>query len=196
MSSAVALASLLAAGCASSGEPDGGAVLRAEDVRLQVYYDTVPREDSVPLVPGDLPITVVFDTVRNSVGYPMLFAHITATNLSDRSLIGWTGTDCWGWWFRVHDNPEREGEPVWTPRFCRGSQVPLNLPPGGTQRFRPVWIHTGAVLDGHGPGTYYLSARLQGTVGRDTLGSGGSYWITDWIPAGAVTLVPWQPDQP
>jgi hypothetical protein len=170
-------------------------VLRADEVQLQVYYDTVPREDSVPLSSGDLPITIVFDTVRNSVGYPMLHAHVTATNLSNRSLIGWTGTDCWGWWFRVYDNPEREGEPVWTPRWCRGVPIDLTLPPGGTQRFPPVFIYTQAILDGHGAGTYYLSARLQGELGNDTLGTGGSYWLTDWIPAGAVNLVPWEPDQ-
>ena len=196
-SGAAAFASVLAIGCGSSGEPNGGSVLRADEVRLQVYYyDTIPREDSLPLWPGDLPITVVFDTVRNPVGYPMLHANITATNLSNRSLIGWTGTDCWGWWFRVHDNPEREGEPVWTPRFCRGYPIDLMLPAGGTQRFPPVFIYTQAILESRGPGTYYLSARLQGKLGSDTLGTGGSYWLTDWIPAGTVNLVFWEQDQP
>ena len=179
--------SLLAA-CSSAGEPGSGALLSADAIRLNIQYDTVPPPDTL-LPPSDAPVIVELFRIPNSAGYPVLKARVTATNLSDRPLIGTTGQDCWGWTFSVYDNPAQEGEPLWTPRACRGSQIPLTLPVGGTQQFPPQGLGAWE-LTNPGPGTYYLFVRLRGKVGADTLTTNPSGWLTEWIPAGTLILRP------
>jgi hypothetical protein len=173
--------SLAAAGCGRIGEPSGGDLWRAQELPVQVFYDTVART-------SDTPLTVQFDTLRTSKGHPRLYARVTATNQSDRDLVGVTGGSC-HWMFTAYDNPERAGEPLWNAehRLCTDVGFRLDLPAGATQVFPWTWLDLDEITKTRGAGTYYFAARLQGILGE---GTGPSGWLTERLPAGALVLLP------
>jgi hypothetical protein len=172
--------SSVAAGCGSGGEPLAGTHWSAQEVQLQVAYDTVPPDP-------DTPIAVEFDTLRNALRHPILYARVTATNLSGRDLVGLTGASC-HWMFTAYDNPERAGEPLWSGegRACSLGALPLDLPRGGTQVFPSTYLDFDEITRTRGAGVYYFAARLRGMLGDEP----PSRWLTERVPAGAVVLVP------
>lgn len=172
-----------AAGCGSSGEPSGGGLWRAHEIRLQTDYDTTPPA-------GEIGLDVEFDTVLTPRGDPMLYARVSATNLSDRDLVGETGK-YYHWRFTAFGNGERAGEPLWNDEPQVGvypsAGWSIRLPVGATQVFPNVALDFDAIIGTRGPGTYYFGARLWGWLeGRDPPGG----WLTERIPAGAVVLLP------
>ena len=149
-------------------------------MQVQVYYDTIAATSE--------PLSVQFDTLRTAEGYPILYATVTATNLSNRSLVGTTGFYC-HWLFTAYDNGERTGEPLWNGegKACLQAAYDINLPAGSTQTFPRTWLDFAAITKTRGPGTYYFAARLRGWLdGEDP----PSRWLTERIPAGAVVLLP------
>jgi hypothetical protein len=170
-----------ALGCGATGEPSGGGLWRAHEVQVQTSYDTLPPA-------SDTPVTVQFDTLRTSAGYPRLYARVTATNLSSRDLVGTSGWFC-HWLFTAYDNPERAGEPLWNgeSKGCRDAGLYLELPAGTTQVFPPTLLDFDEITKTRGAGTYYFAARLTGILGE---GTGPSGWLTERVPAGAVVLLP------
>jgi hypothetical protein len=169
-----------ATSCGDSGEPSGGPLWNYHDVQLRVAYDTLPPD-------SDTPLAVEFDTLRNALGYPFLHVRVTATNVSDRGLIGLTGSSC-HWMFTAYDNPERAGQPLWSgeDKACREGGFVLNLPPGATQVFPTTSLDLGEITKARGTGVYYFAARLRGMLGDEP----PSRWLTERVPAGAVVLVP------
>lgn len=190
-SGAAVLAAVAAAGCGSTGEPSGGGLWRAHEVRLQTDYDTTAPA-------GDVALDVEFDTLRTPRGDPRLYARVSARNVSDRDLVGETGL-CRHWRFTAYDNAARAGTPLWSGEdpdsgFCPLAALLIRLPVGATQVFPTVALDFGGIIGTRGPGTYYFAARLWGVTnptpdaltGRDPpMG-----WLTERIPAGAVVLLP------
>jgi hypothetical protein len=181
MPRALLAAWLMCAACGSTGEPPLGYLWRAQEVELGVLYDTLPSADETPLA-------VHFDTLRTESGHMRLWASVTATNRSNRRLVGETGGAC-HWRFTAYDNPKREGEPVWSREdgICRLSAMPFDIEPGAQLAFPRTGLGlVGDLTETRGPGTYYFAARLWGKLGDD----GPWQWLTGRLPAGSLVLVP------
>jgi hypothetical protein len=169
------------AGCGVIGGPDD----------LTPSLQVTVRLDTVPAGPGtsEFPLQVRYDLGTNSAGYSLLHVFVTATNLSDEAITGTTVATC-HWMFSAYDNVERLGDPLWAESLetpCRLQAFDLNLPPGSSQEFPMRSLPFDSIVGTRGPGTYYLSARLQGRLDGDPP---PSKWLTEWIPAGSVELVP------
>jgi len=178
-SGAAVFIAIAAAGCGSTGEASGGGLWRTHELRLLADYDTTPPA-------GEIGLDVEFDTVLTRGGDPMLYARVSATNLSDRDLVGVTGL-YYHWRFTAYDSAERAGEPIWNGEVEEGpipdAALFIRLPVGATQVFPPVYMP--GFIRTPGPRTYYFAARLWGWL-RDPPGG----WLTERIPAGAVVLLP------
>lgn len=185
-----------ASACGDGGPLFSGGLWSAHEVQLEVRYDTLPPGGSTPL-------TVELDTLRASAGELWLWARVTATNLSNRALVGST-SPC-GWAFTAYDNPERKGEPFWTePRWrddgsdeglnaggivvvCGDFALHLQLAPGATQAFPGGLLgRVDEEARALGPRTWYFAAQLRGSLGDD----GPSQWLTEPLPAGALVIAP------
>jgi hypothetical protein len=164
------------------GGLDGAPEWSDQDLWLSVHYDTVASG----VTDDTLPLQVYYDTTRNVAGYALLWATVTARNLSDQSLVGETRPG--GWRFRAFGNEERTGDPTWTEGsewFGPSSIEVITLPPGGTQTFHRRFLPLDSIVARRGPGPFHFSARLWGSVSQ-----GPPKWLTDWIPAGSIDLVP------
>jgi len=131
-------------------------------------------------------LSVQYEIVKNSAGYPLLYATVTARNLGSQPLVGVSGGCVW--MFRAYDNPERAGSPVWTEGLrtaCTDDQWAVELEPGATQTFPTRGLPFDSIVNG--ARTYYFAARLRGSVG-DERPPGD--WLTDWLPAGSLEVVP------
>jgi len=172
---------LAAGGC---GLLEDRQVWNSEDVLLSVHYDTIPGD-----MTGDsLLLRVQYDTVRNAVGYPLLWVTVSAHNLSGSALVGETNP-C-GWRFRAYGNEARDGDPIWVEEpnpICQSELISINLPPGATQTFRRRGLPFDSIVAGFGPRTVYFAARLRGRLGN---GPGPIEWLTAWTAAGSIELVP------
>jgi hypothetical protein len=181
LSGAAVLAAVAAAGCGSTGEPSGGGLWRAHEVRLQADYDTTP-----PV--GGIGLDVELDTLRNARGQPVVWARVSATNRSDRDLVGTTGL-YFHWRFTAYDDAARAGEPLWSNEQRVGvypdAGLFIRLPAGATQVFPATGLDIGETIATRGPGTYYFAARLWGWLSDPPGG-----WLTERIPAGAVVILP------
>jgi hypothetical protein len=132
----------------------------------------------------DVTLDVQFDTLRNAVGYPLLYATVTATNTGSKVIVGDTWAFC-AWEFSAHDNPDRAGAPVWaedlTGANCPAVGVRLQLVPGATQVFARRFLPRDEILATRGPRMYFFTARLR---------KESEDWWTARLPAGSVALAP------
>jgi len=176
---AILILPLMVAACDSFGDPPAWS---AQEMRVDVQYDTV-------LPVGNLPITVRFDTVTTNRLLRM-YVQVTATNLSDRPFVGYTGFPECHWVFAVYDNPDRTGEPLWhqeEERTCRQGGLPISIAPGESMVFPASFLPFWDIVETRGPGTYYFTTQLWGKT--DGQGDGPSVWLTEAMPAGEVVLV-------
>jgi hypothetical protein len=178
----VGVVSLLVLGTAACGPVGEPAAWTARELSLSVHYDTLPG------VAADdtLPLQVTYNVVTNQVGHQMLYATVTAANLTGQALVGITGRYC-NWMFDAYASPDLSGEPLWSDgsSVCPAAAMPLRLEAGATQVFPARWLPFDSIVGSRGPGTYYFGARLQGSID-----GGADRWLTERLPAGRVQLVP------
>jgi len=160
---------------------------RAADLHLSAQLDTVPAQDTLNESGERDILTVKYEYTerRNEV-----YVTLTLTNQSGRVLSGSThGQGCY-WMFRIFTDPDRTEDPIWSdewehPICTFGSELLLDLQPGESITFHQRTLHLNTMIGNGGPGAYYLSARLEGTP------PGGKHgWLTEWLPAGQVLVVP------